>query len=184
MGTASTKKFLKQSGGVLYEEAALTTSAGEADANKIPSPERSRPTATITTTAMAANAAIAAAGAGTSSSTAVICSEGVKAGDYINMWSNASIPTARLAVATAVDRQAMGFASADAATGTPVAVQLIGMNTLVADQSIGNVFLSTTPSKGTATPPSQPPPIAIPPNPLEGRVIIMRADGQLIAIKR
>jgi hypothetical protein len=36
MGTASTKKFIKNNSGVLTEEAALTTSAGAGDANKIP----------------------------------------------------------------------------------------------------------------------------------------------------
>lgn len=36
MGTASTKKFIKNSSGTLTEEAALTTSAGAGDANAIP----------------------------------------------------------------------------------------------------------------------------------------------------
>lgn len=36
MGTASTKKFIKNNAGTLTEEAALTTSAGAADANAIP----------------------------------------------------------------------------------------------------------------------------------------------------
>ena len=36
MGTASTKKILKNNAGTLTEEAALTTSAGAADANRIP----------------------------------------------------------------------------------------------------------------------------------------------------
>lgn len=36
MGTASTKKFIKNNNGTLSEEAALTTSAGAADANAIP----------------------------------------------------------------------------------------------------------------------------------------------------
>src|SRR5687768_2963313 len=36
MGTASTKKFIKNVAGTLTEEAALLDSAGAADANKIP----------------------------------------------------------------------------------------------------------------------------------------------------
>lgn len=36
MGTASTKKFIKNASGALTEEAALTTSAGAGDADKIP----------------------------------------------------------------------------------------------------------------------------------------------------
>ncbi|MBP6735237.1 MAG: hypothetical protein KA142_11225 [Chromatiaceae bacterium] len=36
MGTASTKKFIKNNAGVLTEEAALTTSAGAGDANRLP----------------------------------------------------------------------------------------------------------------------------------------------------
>lgn len=36
MGTASTKKFIKNNAGALTEEAALTTSAGAGDAHKIP----------------------------------------------------------------------------------------------------------------------------------------------------
>lgn len=36
MGTASTKKFIKNSSGTLAEEAALTTSAGAGDADRIP----------------------------------------------------------------------------------------------------------------------------------------------------
>jgi hypothetical protein len=36
MGTASTKKFIKNNAGTLTEEAALLTSAGAGDANKVP----------------------------------------------------------------------------------------------------------------------------------------------------
>ena len=36
MGTASSKKFIKNNAGYYTEEAALTTSAGAADANAIP----------------------------------------------------------------------------------------------------------------------------------------------------
>lgn len=36
MGTASTKKFIKNNAGTLTEEAALTTSAGASDADKVP----------------------------------------------------------------------------------------------------------------------------------------------------
>ena len=36
MGTLSTKKFIKNNSGVLTEEAALTTSAGAGDADKLP----------------------------------------------------------------------------------------------------------------------------------------------------
>lgn len=36
MGTASTKKFIKHNAGVLTEEAALTTSAGAGDADRVP----------------------------------------------------------------------------------------------------------------------------------------------------
>lgn len=36
MGTASTKKFIKNNAGVLTEEAAITTSAGAGDADKVP----------------------------------------------------------------------------------------------------------------------------------------------------
>lgn len=36
MGTASTKKFIKNNAGVLTEEAALTTSAGAGDADRVP----------------------------------------------------------------------------------------------------------------------------------------------------
>lgn len=36
MGTTSSTKLLKQNGGTLTEETTLTTSAGAADANKVP----------------------------------------------------------------------------------------------------------------------------------------------------
>ena len=36
MGTASTTKFIKNNAGTLTEEAALTTSAGAGDAQKVP----------------------------------------------------------------------------------------------------------------------------------------------------
>lgn len=36
MGTASTKKFIRNNAGTLTEESALLTSAGPADANRVP----------------------------------------------------------------------------------------------------------------------------------------------------
>lgn len=136
MGTPSSKKFLKQNAGQITEEAALTTSAGAADANAIPALNAAgvldSTIVNSTTTSVGAGSSgkvveLNAAGkidgsmlpTGPELATAV-ASEAISAGNLVNVYSNAGVATMRKADA-ASNRPANGFVLAavpNAATGT------------------------------------------------------------------
>lgn len=171
MGTASTKKFFKNVSGVTTEEAALRTSAGAGDADRIPALNASGVLdATIvnsvnTTTGAPDAGKVAALGAdgllalsmmpvGVGTDVKVITtSEALAAGDYVNIWDNAGFKV-RKADATTVGKQAHGFVLASCASGAPATVYMEGTNTSVIGMVAGTVFLSTTAGLGSATAPA------------------------------
>lgn len=131
MGTASTKKFFKQVSGELTEEAALLTSAGAGDANRLPALNANGVLdATIvnsTTTSVGAGSsgkvvALDAAGKidnsmlsfGPELSTAT-ASEALTAGNLVNIYSNVGVVTMRKADAAA-NRPANGYVLASVAS--------------------------------------------------------------------
>jgi hypothetical protein len=171
MGTASTKKFIKNSAGTLTEEAALTTSAGAGDADKIPALNAS---GILDPTILNAKNTSAGAGdagkipqldgtgrldntmmpVGIGADTAVITtSEALAAGDYVNIHNSAGAK-ARKADASTAGKEAHGFVLAAFGSGAAATVYFEGANTQVSGQTPGNVFLSTTPGLGTGTAPS------------------------------
>ena len=126
MGTASTKKFIKQTAGVLTEEAALLTSAGAGDANRVPALNGS---GILDLTIV--NGKTSSAGAGdtgklvaldssgridltmmpvgiTADVAALTTSEALSAGDFVNIW-NSTGAKARKADATVAGKEAHGF---------------------------------------------------------------------------
>lgn len=171
MGTASTKKFIRNASGALTEEAALLTSAGAGDANMVPALNASGVLdSTIvnskTTSAGAGDTgklvALDAAGridtsmmpVGIGADTATITtSEALSAGDFVNIW-NSSGARARKADATVAGKEAMGFVLAAFGSSVSATVYFEGMNTGVTGQTPGPVFLSATPGLATATAPS------------------------------
>lgn len=171
MGTASTKKFIKQNAGVLTEEAALLTSAGAGDANRVPALNAS---GILDLTIV--NGKTSSAGAGdtgklvaldgsgridltmmpvgiTADVASLTTSEALSAGDFVNIWSSTGAK-ARKADAAVAGKEAHGYVLAAAASGAVATVYLEGTNTAVTGQTPGPVFLSTTAGGATSTAPS------------------------------
>jgi hypothetical protein len=172
MGTASTKKIIKNNAGTLTEEAALLTSAGAGDANRVPALNASGVLdATIvnskTTSAGAGDSgklpALDAAGkldtsfmptgigADTSS---IVSSENLAAGDLVNIWNNAAVANVRKADATVAGKEAHGFVLAAVTAPAAATVYFEGSNTGVTGLTPGPQFLSATAGLCTATAPS------------------------------
>ena len=172
MGTASTKKIIKNTAGTLTEEAALLTSAGAGDADRIPALNASGVLdATIvnskTTSAGAEDSgklpALDAAGrldtsfmptgigADTSS---IVSSENLAAGDLVNIWNNTGTANVRKADATVAGKEAHGFVLSAVTSPAAATVYFEGSNTGVTGLTPGPQFLSTTAGLCTATAPS------------------------------
>lgn len=165
MGIASTSKFIKNVAGQLTEEAALTTSAGAADSNKVPALGS---TGVLDLTIVNGKTSSVGAGdtgkvvaldstgridtsmmpVGVAADTAAITtSEALAAGDFVNIW-NSTGPKVRKADATTAGKKAMGFVLAAFTSGGVATVYFEGSNTQVVGQVAGDVFLQTT--AGTA----------------------------------
>jgi hypothetical protein len=171
MGTTSAKKFIKNVAGTLTEEAALLTTAGAADANKIPAlnSEGVLDTSIVNGTATSSGAADASKvvildGSGRLSSTmmpvgfgddavTITASEALSAGDLVNIWDNSGAKV-RKADATTSGKEAHGFILSAVASGGLANVYFEGTNTAVTGQTPGPVFLSTTAGLTTSTAPS------------------------------
>ena len=172
MGTASTTKFIKNNAGALTEEAALTTSAGVADAQKVPALNASGVLDPTIINAKATSAGAADAGkvvqldgsgrldnsvmpVGIGADTKVmIASEALAAGDFINVWSDASAFKVRKADATTSGKRAHGFVLSAVASGANATVYFEGENTAVTGMTPGDVFLGTTAGRAQATAPT------------------------------
>lgn len=171
MGTLSIKKFIKNLAGALTEEAALLTSAGAADADKLPALNASGYLdATIvnskTTSAGAGDTgkvvALDASGridssmmpVGVGADTVILTtSEALAAGDLVNVWSSTGAKV-RKADATTAGKEAHGFVLAAFGNATSATVYFEGSNTAVTGLTPGPVFLSITAGLATSTAPS------------------------------
>lgn len=171
MGIASTKKILRQVLGALSEEAALRTTVGAADADRIialnaaglvdPSMLNQ-----VTVSAGAADVGKAlvldASGKvdlsvlplGIAADTrSITTSEILAAGDFVNIW-NSTGAKVRKADATVAGKHAMGFVVAAFGSGVPATVYFEGTNSNVVGQTPGDVFLHTTAGLATTTAPT------------------------------
>lgn len=171
MGTASTKKFIKNNAGTLTEEAALTTSAGAGDADKIPALNASGVLDSTILNAVATSAGAGDAGktvkldgagridstmmpVGIGSDTASIqASENLAAGDFVNVH-NSGGARVRKADATTAGKEAHGFVLGAVSSGANATVYFEGTNTGVSGMTPGTVFLHTTAGGATGTAPS------------------------------
>lgn len=173
MGSASTKKFIKQNLGVLTEESALTTSAGAADANKIPAlnaigvldpsitnakntssgaPDAGKLPQLDASGRLDASFLPVGIGADTGS---VVASEALSAGELVNLWNNAGAFSMRKADGSTAGKEAHGFVLSAVAASASGAVYFEGTNTQVTGLAPGVQYLSaTTPGKSTTTPPN------------------------------
>ena len=172
MGTASTTKFIKNNAGTLTEEAALTTSAGAGDAQKVPALNASGVLdATITnaknTSAGAGDAGklamLDAAGkldvtfmpVGIGADTAsIVASENLVAGDFVNVWNDGGVAKIRKADATTAGKEAHGFVLAGVTSAASGTVYFEGTNTQLSGLTPGPQWLSVTAGRCTATAPS------------------------------
>ncbi|MDR6886152.1 MULTISPECIES: hypothetical protein [Variovorax] len=172
MGTASTKKFLKNNAGTITEEAALLDSAGAGDANKIPALNASGVLDLTITNGKNASAGAGDAGklvaldaAGRIDSTmmpvgigadtaSILTSEALAAGNLVNVYNNAGTANVRKADATTAGKEAHGFVLAAVGSGVNATVYFEGTNTSVTGLTPGAQFLHTTAGGATVTAPS------------------------------
>lgn len=171
MGTASTTKFIKNNAGALTEEAALTTSAGAGDAQKVPALNASGILDLSivngkTTSAGAGDSGKLAAldGSGRLDSTmmpvgigadtaTITASEALAAGDFVNVWDSSGAKV-RKADATVAGKEAHGFVLSAVSNGAAATVYFESTNTGVTGLTPGPVYLSTTAGTATNTAPS------------------------------
>lgn len=137
------KKFLRLIGGVITEVFGIQTSAGAANAGDIP---------VLDDTGRIDNSMMPV---GIGADTAVIdASEGLAAGDWINVWDDTGTAKVRKADATTAGKEANGFVLSAVTIGSPATVYFEGTNTQVSGQTPGPVYLQTTAGTGGATAPS------------------------------
>lgn len=162
MGTASTKKFIKNNAGALTEEAALTTSAGAGDADKLPALNAA---GVLDPTIV--NAKIVSAGAGDSGKLAqldasgrldssvlpvgigadtasILASEALADGDLVNVYNDAGVANCRKADGSTSGKEAHGFVLAAVASAASATVYFEGTNTHCTGLTPGVQFLSGT----------------------------------------
>ena len=139
------KKFLRLVNGVLTEIFGVQTSAGAGNAGDLVSLDNS---GRIDNSMMPV---------GIGADTALIdASEGLAAGDWVNVWNDAGTAKVRKADATTAGKETNGFVSAAVTSGNPATVYFEGTNTQVTGQAPGPVYLQTTAGAGGATIPSAP----------------------------
>ena len=137
------KKLLRLIGGVITEVCGVQTSAGAGNAGDI---------VALDDTGRIDNSMMPI---GIGADTAVInASEGLAAGDWVNVWNDASTAKVRKADATTAGKEANGFVLAAVTSGNPATVYFEGTNTQVSGQTPGPVYLQTTAGTGGSTAPS------------------------------
>lgn len=166
------RKYLRNNNGTLAEEASVATSAGAADEGKIPAlnADGVLDDSIVNSTDTSAGAADAGKrveldstgridesmmpvgiGADTAS---IEASEGLAAGDFVNIHNDAGTAKVRKADATAAGKEAHGFVLSAVTSGAMATVYFEGTNTQVSGQTPGTVFLQTTAGTGGDTAPS------------------------------
>lgn len=165
------KKYLRNNAGTLAEEFSVDVSVGSADASKIPALNASGVLAASIVNSKATSAgagdtgklpSLDAAGrldnsfmpVGIGADTqAIVASEILAAGAYVNIWSNAGAFNVRNADNSVSGKEAHGFVLAGVAASATATVYFESTNTAVTGQTPGTVFLGLV-GAGTATAPS------------------------------
>lgn len=137
------KKFLRLINNVLTEVFGTQTSAGAANAGDIPAlDDTGRLSATMMPVGIGADTALLPA------------SEGLAAGDWVNVWADAGTAKARKADASVAGKEAHGFVLEAVSSAANATVYFEGTNTQVTGQTPGVAFLQTTPGTGGPTAPT------------------------------
>lgn len=126
----ATQKFLTQSGGVLQENLPTTTSAGAADAGKLPGLDSTgRLDMSMMPVGLGAHTQV------------ITASEAISAGAFVNIYNNAGAFAVRNADA-ATGKRAHGFVLAAVANGAQATVYPDGLNTALSGLTAGEYYLS------------------------------------------
>ncbi len=137
-------KYLYNNAGVLTEKSATQSSAGAADAGKIPALDDSG--------RLANSMMPVGIGADTA---AITASENLAAGDFVNIYNDTGTAKVRKADASTAGKYAHGFVLDAVTSGNPATVYFEGPNTQVSGVTPGEVFLSaTTPGGFTSAAPT------------------------------
>ena len=139
----SAKKFLRLVGGIITEVFGVQSSAGAGNAGDLVALDD---TGRINNDMMPVGI-----GADTATITA---SETLAAGNWVNVWNDASTAKVRKADATTAGKEANGFVLSAVTSGNPATVYFEGTNTQVTGQTPGPVYLQTTAGAGGTTVPS------------------------------
>ena len=132
-------KYLRNNAGTLAEVEARQSSAGSADAGRIPALDPGgRFDVSMMPTGIGAD------------TVQITASEALGAGDLVNVWNSGGSPRVRKADASATGKDAHGFVTAAVALGAAATVFFEGNNQQVAGLSAGVQFLSAT-TAGAAT---------------------------------
>ena len=171
MGTLSTTKLLKNLAGTITEFFALTTSAGAADAHKIPALNASGVLDLSIVNGKVLSAGAADAGklaaldasgrldntvlpVGIGADVAIITtSEILAAGDLVNVW-NSTGAKVRKADATVAGKEAHGFVLAAFGAAVAATVYFEGTNTAMTGLTPGPQFLATIAGTASLTAPA------------------------------
>jgi hypothetical protein len=169
MGTLSSKKFLKNVTGTITEEAALLTSAGAADANKLPAlgatgvlditilngivvstgPTNAGQTPILDSTGRL-DVSVMPVGIVPETSS-IIASEALAAGDLVNVWNNSGVANARKADGSTSGKECHGFVLSAFSASATALVYFEGSNTQVSGLTPGLQFLSGTAAGKSST---------------------------------
>ena len=137
-------KYLTNNAGTLTEVAGTATSAGAADAGKIPQLDG----------AGRFDNSLMPVGIGADTQQ-ITASEALAAGDLVNIWSNAGAFAVRKADASTSGKRAHGFVLSTVANGAVATVYFEGTDTGQTSVPPGELFLSAvTPGKVAAAAPS------------------------------
>ena len=137
------KKFLRLVNGVFTEIFGVQASAGAGNAGDLVSLDNS---GRIDNSMMPVGI-----GADTAN---IVASEGLAAGDWVNVWNDAGTAKVRKADAATAGKEVNGFVLAAVTSGNPATVYFEGTNTQVTGQTPGPVYLQTTAGAGGTTIPS------------------------------
>ena len=138
------QKFLYNNAGAIQEVRAAQVSTGVSDADKIIALDSSgKISSSMLPSGFGDDVQI------------VVASEGLSAGNYVNIWDDAGLFKVRKADASTSGKEAHGFVLASVLIGATANVFFEGTNNQVTGQTPGNVFLSATiAGEGTSTAPT------------------------------
>ena len=137
------KKFLRLVSGVITEVFGVQSSAGAGNAGDVPVLDESG----------RLDNSMMPVGIGADTAT-ITASETLAAGNWVNVWNDASTAKVRNADATTAGKEVHGFVLSAVTSGNPATVYFEGTNTQVTGQTPGPVYLQTTAGTGGTTIPS------------------------------